>query len=169
MAKKKSKTAKRSAGRTAPAKAKKVSWLAKGYPVLSSITVLDQCGQAIDWYKKVLGAKQRLRMDMPGGMVAHCELGFGDAVLMLGSAMPPQNAARKACLSVYVKDCDATYKAALSAGARSMHEPADQFYGDRSARFEDPFGNEWAVMTHIRDVSEKEMKKAMAQMSAGTA
>ena len=169
MAKKKSKTAKRSAKRAVAVKPKKVSWLAKGYPVLSSITVLDQCAQAIDWYKKVLGAKQRLRFDMPGGMVAHCELGFGDAVLMLGSAMPPQNSAKKASLSIYVKDCDATYKAALSAGARSMQEPADQFYGDRSARFEDPFGNEWAAMTHIKDVSEKEMKKAMAQMTAGTA
>ena len=51
-----------------------------------------------------------------------------------------------------------------SEGARSMQEPADQFYGDRNARFEDPFGNEWSVMTHIKDVSEKEMKKAMAQM-----
>jgi len=172
MAKKKSKAATRSAGRkptAAASKQKKVSWLAKGYPVLSSVTVLDQCAQAIDWYKKVLGAKQRLRMDMPGGMVAHCELGFGDAVLMLGSAMPPQNSAKRTSLSIYVKDCDAIYKAALSAGARSIQEPADQFYGDRSARFEDPFGNEWAAMTHIKDVSEKEMKKLMAQMTAGAA
>ena len=102
-------------------------------------------------------------------MVAHCELGFGDAVLMMGSAMPPQNAPRKACLSIYVKDCDAIYKAAIGAGARSIQAPTDQFYGDRSARFEDPFGNEWAAMTHIKDVSEKEMKKLMAQMSAGAA
>ena len=169
MAKKKSKAAKRPAGRTAAAKPKKVSWLAKGYPVLSSVTVLDRCAQAIDWYKKVLGARQRLRMDMPGGMVAHCELGFGDAVLMMGSAMPPQSTPKKACLSIYVKDCDAIYKAAMSAGARSIQEPTDQFYGDRSARFEDPFGNEWAAMTHIKDVSEKEMKKLMAQMTAGAA
>jgi PhnB protein len=88
---------------------------------------------------------------------------------MLGSAMPPQNPARKATLSIYVKDCDAIYRAALSAGARSMQEPTDQFYGDRSARFEDPFGNEWAAMTHIKDVSAKEMKKLMAQMTAGAA
>ena len=74
----------------------KVSWLAKGYPVLSSVTVLDECAQAIDWYKKVLGAKQRLRFDMPNGHVAHCELGFGDAVLMLGSPMPPQFPSKKA-------------------------------------------------------------------------
>ena len=146
----------------------KISWLAKGYPVLSSVTVLDECAQAIEWYKKVLGAKQRLRFDMPNGHVAHCELGFGDAVLMLGSPMPPQFPSKKASLAIYVKNCDATYQEALNAGARSMQEPADQFYGDRSARFEDPFGNEWSVMTHIKNVSEKEMKKAMAQMgSAG--
>ena len=144
----------------------KVSWLSKGYPVLSSVTVLDDCARAIDWYKQVLGAKQRLRLDMPGGAVAHCELGFGGAVLMLGSPMPPQFPSKKASLAVFVKNCDAIYKDALSAGARSMQEPTDQFYGDRNARFEDPFGNEWSVMTHIKNVSEKEMKKAMSQMGS---
>ena len=172
MAKTKKKLKRPSTGRKTTRPAKKptrVSWLAKGYPVLSPVTVLDNCAGAIDWYKKVLGAKQRLRFDMPGGTVAHCELGFGDAVMMMGSPMPPQFPPKKASLSIYVKNCDATYKEALSAGARSMQEPADQFYGDRTARFEDPFGNEWALMTHIKDVSEKEMKKAMAQMSAGAA
>jgi len=149
-------------------KPQKVSWLAKGYPVLSSITVLDDCARAIDWYKKVLGAKQRLRLDMPNGAIAHCELGFGAAVLMLGSSMPPQASPKKASLAIYVKNCDTTYNEALSAGARSLQGPTDQFYGDRNARFEDPFGNEWSVMTHVKDVSEREMKKAMAQMgSAG--
>ena len=56
------------------------------------------------------------------------------------------------------------YNQALGAGAHSLQEPADQFYGDRNARFEDPFGNEWAVMTHVKNVSKKEMKRAMAQM-----
>ena len=146
-------------------KPNKVSWLAKGYPVLSSVTVLDDCAGAIDWYKKVLGARQRLRLEMPGGTVAHCELGFGDGVLMLGSPMPPQFPPKTACLGIYVKDCDAIFQKALSAGARALIEPADQFYGDRSGRFVDPFGNEWIVTTHIKDVSEKEMKKAMAQMA----
>ena len=166
--KKKSKgTAKSRKPARAAKKPAKVSWLAKGYPVLSSVTALDNCAGAIDWYKKVLGAKQRMRMDMPNGAIAHCELGFGDAVLMLGTPMPPQSP-KKASLAIYVKNCDAIYKDALGAGARSIQEPADQFYGDRNARFEDPFGNEWMVMTHIKNVSEKEMKKAMAQMgSAG--
>src|SRR5262245_38092341 len=141
MAKTRRKLTKKPARRTARAarattKPAKTSWLAKGYPVLSSITVLDECARAIDWYKQVLGAKQRMRFDMPGGMVAHCELGFGDAVLMLGSPMPPQVPPKKACLGIYVKDCDATYQKALSQGARSMQEPTDQFYGDRNARFE---------------------------------
>ena len=144
----------------------KVSWLAKGYPVLSSVVVLDDCARAIDGYKQVLGAKQRLRLDGPSGSVAHCELGFGDAVLMMGSPMPPQFPPKKASLAIYVKNCDATYEGALSAGARSMQEPTDQFYGDRNARFEDPFGNEWSVMTHIKNVSSKAMKKAMAQMAS---
>jgi hypothetical protein len=91
-------------------KPQKVSWLAKGYPILSSVTVLDDCSQAIEWYRNVLGAKQR---------VAHCELGFGDAVLMMGSPMPLQFPPRKASLAIYVKDCDATYNQALIAGARA--------------------------------------------------
>ena len=113
----------------------------------------------------MLGARKRMRLDMPGGMVAHCELGFGDAVLMMGSPVPPQFPTKKASLGIYVKDCDAIYQKALSAGARSLQEPADQFYGDRNARFEDPFGNEWSVMTHIKNVSANAMKKAMAQMT----
>jgi PhnB protein len=170
MAKTKSKATGRSLRRKTPGpgRPKKVSWLANGYPVLSSVTVLHDCGRAIDWYKTVLGAKQRLRLDMPGGVVAHCELGFGEAVLMMGSPMPPQFPAKKACLGIYVKDCDATYRKALSVGARSLQEPTDQFYGDRNARFEDPFGNEWSVMTHIKDVSASEMKKAMAQMGGAS-
>ena len=173
MAKKKAaratRTLKRSgrAGARAGKKPQRVSWLPKGYPVMSSVAVLDDCAGAIDWYKKVLGARQRLRLDMPGGAVAHCELGFAESVLMVGSPMPPQFPAKSASFIVYVRNCDATYKKAVAAGASSLQEPTDQFYGDRSARFADPFGNEWTVMTHIRDVSVREMKKAMAQMGGG--
>ena len=124
MAKKKAKSKVKTMPKTKP-KPKKVSWLAKGYPVLSSVTVLDNCAGAIDWYKKVLGARQRLRMDMPGGTVAHCELGFGDAVLMLGSPMPPQFPPKTACLGIYVKDCDAIFQKALSAG-RALTPGADR-------------------------------------------
>lgn len=159
-------TSTRKAGRGKTAK--KVPWLAKGYPLMSPVAVVDDCARAIDWYKKVLSAKERLRLDMPGGLIAHCELGFGDAVLMLGSPMPPEFPAKRASLMLYTKDCDALHRKAVSAGARSLQAPADQFYGDRNARFEDPFGNDWTVMTHIKDVSAREMKKAMAQMGGAS-
>jgi PhnB protein len=145
----------------------KTSWLAKGYPIMSPVTILNDCARAVDWYKSVLGAKLRLRLDMPGGGIAHCELGFGDSVLMLASPMPPQFPAKKLTVGIYVKNCDAMFKEAVAAGARVLQEPADQFYGDRNARFEDPFGNEWTLMTHVKDVSEREMKKAMAEMGGG--
>lgn len=151
--------------RTAAAKRQAVSWLPKSYPAMCPSAILEDCARAIDWYKQVLGGRQRLRLDMPGGMVGHCEIGFGDAVLMLGSPMPPQFPTSTARLGLYVKNCDAVYKKAVDAGARSVQEPADQFYGDRTARFVDPFGNEWTLMTHIRDVSAREMKKVMAQMA----
>ena len=157
MAKNKGRARGRSASRKAPRvtrKPKKVSWLAKGYPVLSSVTVLDDCARAIDWYGKVLGAKKRLRLDMPGGMVAHCELGFGDAVLMMGSPMPPQFPAKKA-VSASTSKTAMRLQEGLERGARSLQEPTDQFYGDRNARFEDPFGNEWSVMTHVKDVARR--------------
>jgi PhnB protein len=157
-------TAPRTKSRVARAPSK-VSWLAPGYPLMSSVTVLEDCASAIDWYKSVLGAKVRLRLHMPGGAVAHCELGFGTSVLMLGSPMPPEFPPKSACLGIYVKNCDAVYEKALSAGARSLQEPMDQFHGDRNARFADPFGNEWSVMTHVKNVSVREMKQAMAAMS----
>jgi uncharacterized glyoxalase superfamily protein PhnB len=147
-------------------KRQKVSWRAKGYPVLSSVTVLDDCGRAIEWYKSVLSAKQRLRLDMPGGNVAHCELGFGDAVLMMGSPMLPQFPQRKACLAIYVKNCDATYHEALRAGARSLQEPADQFYGDRMAGVRDQSGNIWWISTHVVDLSPEEMAKRVQEWGA---
>lgn len=146
-------------------KTAKVSWLPSKYPALLPMAVLDECARAIDWYTGVLGGKQRLRLDMPDGGVGHCEIAFGDSVLMLGTASP-QYPATTMHLCVYVKDCDATYAKAVAAGARPLQEPADQFYGDRTARFEDPFRNVWSLMTHVREVSVREMKAAMAKMGS---
>jgi PhnB protein len=63
----------------------------------------------------------------------------------------------------YVEDCDAIYHQAIAAGAKSVREPADQFYGDRSAGVEDPFGFQWYLATHVKDLSPEEMNAAMAE------
>jgi PhnB protein len=145
-------------------KAKKVKPIPDGYPPLCASQVVERCGEAIEFYKKVFGGKERTRYPMPDGKVAHVELGFGPAVLMMGDAMPPAFPPAPGRFALYVKDVDATYKAALAAGASSKEEPKNQFYGERTARIVDPFGAEWYVMTHVEDVSPKEMQKRMASM-----
>ena len=96
----------------------------------------------------------------------HAELELGDSKLMVGQAnnlFTPRTQATY----VYVPDVDAVYKRAIAAGARSLNEVADQFYGDRSGGFEDPAGNFWWVATHVEDVSEEELtRRARAQESS---
>ena len=147
-----------------PSKTRKVKPIPDGYPPLMPSMVLERCGEAIDFFKKVFGAKERTRYPMPDGKVGHCELAFGSAVLMLGDSMPPAFPPAPGRMVLYVKDVDATHRVAVGAGARSKEEPKDQFYGERTARVIDPWGNEWYLMTHIEDVSPREMKKRMAAM-----
>jgi PhnB protein len=154
----------KSAKRTVAPRKAKAKAIPDNYPQLIPVVVVERCAEAIAFYKNVLGAKERLVMPMPDGRIAHAELGFGGAVLMLGEAQPgfPVSNAR---LTLYTKDCDAMFQKAVAAGATVKQEPKDQFYGDRSCRVEDAFGNEWTLMTHFEDVSPKEMKRRMAQMS----
>ena len=143
----------------------KVKPIPDGYRNVTPYLIIDGAAKAIDFYKKVFGAKERTRYPMPDGKVAHAELSFGPAVLMMGDAMPPAFPPAPGRLTLYTKNVDATYQAALAAGATSKEEPKDQFYGERTARLIDPFGTEWYVMTHIEDVSPREMQKRMANMA----
>lgn len=154
----------KSAKRAVAPKKAKAKAIPDNYPPLVPVVVLERCAEAIAFYKDVLGAKERLLMPMPDGHIAHAELGFGSAVLMLADVQPGASASN-ARLTLYVKDCDAVFQKAVAAGAQVKAEPMDQFYGDRTCRVEDPFGNEWTLMTHFEDVSPKEMKRRMAQMS----
>ena len=102
----------------------------------------------------------------PDGSVRHAEVRIGDSHVMMGEAggewtpMP-------AGIHLYVEDCDAIYRRALQAGGTSLREPADQFYGDRSAVVRDAFGNRWSLATYIEDVSDEEMSRRMAAMGPG--
>jgi PhnB protein len=159
MAKKKAKKASRA---KSPAKAKAPSPIPKGYPPLMPGVQIPRCGEAIEFYKRIFGAKERTRFQMPDGKVAHCELEFGPSILMLGEAVmgPPQTAS----LMLYVKDVDSVFQNAVAAGAKAKQELKNQFYGDRTGRLLDPFGNEWVVATHIEDVSEKEMHRRATEL-----
>ena len=139
------------------------------YPRLIPYLAVDDAAAAIDFYQKVLGATERVRMPGPDGKVAHAELGIGDAVVMLSDPFPEQPiqspkavGGNSVSLMVYVEDVDSVFANAIKAGATEIQAVADQFYGDRSGQFKDPFGHNWNVATHVEDVSPEEMSKRMA-------
>lgn len=106
-----------------------------------------------------------------GGGLVHASLQIGDSRIMMGEARPPEWPAMPTMLHLYVEDADTLYRRALEAGARSVREPEDQFYGDRSGGVLDPAGNQWWISTHVEDVSEEEMERRMARQKqeAGSA
>jgi PhnB protein len=148
----------------------------EGYHSLTPYLMYREAARAIDYYKNVFGAKVRVRMDGPNGRVAHAELEIGDSLLMLADETPqtyaksPDAAAAPTNgLHLYVEDADAIFDKAVKAGAKVLRPLANQFYGDRSASFLDPFGQMWTVSTHVEDVSAEELKKRMTKASTQTA
>jgi PhnB protein len=114
-----------------------------------------------------------MRMPGPNGTIGHAEIAIGDCRIMLADEFPEMNfksprafGGSPVAVNLYVKNVDAVAKKAVAAGAKLLRSVADQFYGDRSASLEDPFGHVWHVATHIKDVSMKELKKRAAAMAA---
>jgi len=146
-----------------------------GYPRVSPHLSVAGAANAIDFYKEVLGASERMRMGMPDGAIAHAEIQIGDSVIMIGDEMPggtdpsPKTlGGSPVALFAYVEDVDGVFKRATEAGATKVQEPEDHFYGDRVAMFDDPFGHRWNIATHIEDVPPEEMeKRASAAMGGG--
>jgi PhnB protein len=141
-----------------------------GYPQVSAYLHVDGAAEAIDFYKNVFGATERMRMPQPDGRIGHAELQFGDSVVMLADEVPEMAirgpkavGGSPVTLSVYVEDVDGVVEKAVAAGAKLLREVKDEFYGDRSGQFEDPFGHRWSVATHVEDVSPEEMQKRAAE------
>jgi PhnB protein len=130
---------------------------------------------AIAFYKKAFGAKEVMRMPGPGGTVGHAEIEIGGSRIMLADEFPEMNfrspraiGGTPVTIHLYVQDVDKVAKKAVAEGAKLLRPVADQFYGDRSASLEDPFGHVWHVATHIKDIPMKELKKRAAAMAAST-
>ncbi|HEV3000888.1 MAG TPA: VOC family protein [Solirubrobacteraceae bacterium] len=145
-----------------------------GYPAVMPYLHVDGASAAIDFYTRVLGATERMRMDAPGGRIGHAELQIGDAIVMLADEFPdmgvrgPKSIGGTAVtIHAYVEDVDAVFARAIEAGATEVRAVEDQFYGDRSGQFEDPFGHRWNVSTHVEDVPPDEMERRAAAAMGG--
>ena len=150
------------------AKAKKA--VPEGHHTVTPQLTLDNAAQAIDWYRKALGAEEVTRAVGPDGKIMHAEIRVGDSLIMLNDPMggakgPKAMGGSPASLWIYVEDCDALFNRAVAAGAQvppgPMGQLADQFWGDRSGTFTDPHGYQWTIATHKEDLTPEEMKQRM--------
>jgi PhnB protein len=135
-----------------------------GYHTVTPYLAVPDAQALIDFVVKVFDAKEREVIRQPDGRIRHAEVQIGDSIIMLGSISSTFGTAT-ATLYVYVEDADARYQKALNAGATSISEPADQFYGDRHAGVKDPNDITWWIATHFEDVPPEEMaRRAKAAM-----
>jgi len=143
-----------------------------GYPQVTPYLCVDGAAAAIDFYRRVFGATERMRMGGPDGKVGHAELQIGSGLVMLADEFPDMGHRSPKALggspvtvSLYVEDVDAVFARALEAGATEVRPVTDQFYGDRAGQFWDPWGHLWSVATHVEDVSPEEMARRAEAMA----
>ena len=137
-----------------------------GYHTVTPYIIVKNASKAIDFYKTAFGATELLRLDDPkNSKIGHAEIKIGDSILMLADEFPEMNiigpetlGGVSASMLIYVTDVDAAYAKALKAGGKELRPLKDQFYGDRTATLQDPFGHQWTLATHIEDVPPAEIQ-----------
>jgi uncharacterized glyoxalase superfamily protein PhnB len=132
----------------------------EGYQALIPYFAVADANALLEFVKTAFGAEEGFKMCGPDGVVRHAEARIRDCVLMVGQSPTP----RANMIYMYVPDVDAVYRRAMSAPgtAKSLREPTNEWYGDRSAGVEDSQGNQWWLATHIEDVTPNEMAKRAA-------
>jgi PhnB protein len=136
-----------------------------GYEGITPYLICKNAEGAIEFYKKAFGAEEILRIGQPG-MVGHAEMKIGKAIFMLADEFPDMGAASPqsiggtpVSLYVYVEDVDAFTEKAIGEGLKVLKPVSDQFYGDRSGHFEDPFGHKWGFATHKEDLTPEQLNE----------
>jgi PhnB protein len=144
------------------------------YPQVMPYLIVDGANEAIKFYEGVFGATERMRIEGPDGKLGHAELQIGEAVIMLADENPGMSiegprsvGGTPVTIHVYVEDADGTFGRAVQAGAKPLRAVEDQFYGDRSGQFEDPYGHRWNVATHVEDIAEDEMLRRASEIGGG--
>jgi uncharacterized glyoxalase superfamily protein PhnB len=147
--------------------ATKTQSIPKGYHTVTPSIFVDGAAKAIDFYKKALGAEEKYRFPGPDGKIMHAEIRIGDSTIMMADEMPDQGGKSPKSLGgspvsffIYQDNVDAAWKRAIDAGGTEVMPLEDQFWGDRAGCFRDPFGHQWWLAQHIRDMSPDELNKA---------
>jgi uncharacterized glyoxalase superfamily protein PhnB len=152
------------------AKAKKA--VPEGHHTITPQLTLDNAAQAIDWYKKALGAEEKMRAPGPDGKIMHAEMSIGNSVIMLNDVMmdakgPKALGGSPASFWIYVADADALFNRAVAAGAQVAKGPmgamADQFWGDRTGTITDPHGYTWTLATRKEDLTPEEINQRQTE------
>lgn len=137
----------------------------EGYHSITPSLTCRDAAKAIDFYKKVFGASEIMRMPGPSGKIGHAELRIGDSVFFVNDPFPGMSAAPESggapviYLFLYTADVDSVFNRAVQAGCRVDMPLADMFWGDRFGKITDPFGHQWGLATHVEDVAPEEMKR----------
>jgi len=142
-----------------------------GYHSVTPYLIVKGAADAVDFYSKAFGATEVMRLGGPDGKVGHAELQVGDSRIMMADECPEMNALAPQSpgssgvgICLYVENVDDVVAQAIDAGAKVQRPLQDQFYGDRSATLEDPFGHVWTVATHVKDVPPEELDRRIAEM-----
>jgi PhnB protein len=140
----------------------------EGFHTVTAQLVLDNCAEAIEWYKRALGAEEVMRAPGPDGKIMHAELKIGDSRIMVNDGMmgmrgPKALGGSPVSFWIYVDDCDSLFNRALAAGGEiargGMGQMQDQFWGDRSGTLTDPHGYVWTIATHKEDLTPQEIQQ----------
>ncbi len=153
----------------------KVNPIPDGFHTVTPYLCVKDAARAIEFYKKAFGATEVMRLvDPTNGKIGHAQIQIGASMVMLADEFPemgilsPQSlGGSPVSISLFVEDVDARASQAIAAGAKVLGPVADQFWGERSGKFEDPFGHIWLIQTRTEEVSPEEMQRRYDKLMAG--
>jgi PhnB protein len=151
---------------TKPAMTSRVKPIPEGFHTVTPYLCVKDAAGAIEFYKEAFGATETLRLAMPDGRIGHAEIQIGKSRIMLsdefpeyGAVSPPSVGGSPVDIHFYVEDVDVWGSRAIAAGARTLVPVADQDYGERYGRIEDPFGHRWGFSTPLKEDRAKQVRE----------
>lgn len=151
----------------------KVNYIPSGFHSVTPYLIIKNAAAAIEFYKKAFNAQEVFCLKTPDQLVCHAEINIANSRIMLANEFPQMNflgpesiGGTPVMIHLYVENVDALFNQAVNAGAKVVKSLKDEFYGDRIGSVQDPFGHIWSIATHIKDISNEEMKQYFEKMGS---